>query len=757
MLELVYQNDAGERTEIPLTPDAPVTIGRNPGSSLQTNNKSVSRAHAKIYRSGPDWMVEDLGSSNKTFVNGTEVNKAAFQPGDSIRFGELAAKVQEVADAPAAAQGGGRAEERRRRQEDAERRREERRQRRDASRVDVEAPPQAGETFTPERQAPLRPVPEPVAAEPVRRRREPPKPVVQEPVAEEPLDPREQRRQERERRIAERRASRAGGAPAKKARAPEPKPEPKPKPAPVRAEPKESAREKRQAERERRSRRDVSRNEPSSSAHTSEDDGESGVKLRRAQQEVKTLRGRIEEYQTRIDELETRCRDLESREDRHTEELDGWHERYNRAREQVDHAQQLVEETREDLKEKTEESEELEARVAYLEGDIAGQESSRVEGASLIGELKSKVVQKDRRIDELQRELDLMEYDLRQAREELDSLQDSFNHDNSEQRKLDRELQLLREVISEKENVISELKIEIEDQSREVYDLKMGTGVKDLEEAKRDVLEKYFEKNREVDELNERVMKLEHKLGESRASTEELEDRLEERKDITQHPDYLRKVREVERAQSDMTEAQEEVERLMERLDDFGPEAKGKLDAQINFLERKNDAIQEKLDSATTALATAQENAPDEGVLDSDELRAELHMARSEITDLKEDIERLETDLESAEEKAASAGDSPTAASTAPPESTGEVRAAVVANVAAVDQLESVMDVYTGWKVNINLLKTYVGEASDEAQEGGDISGAVDSIAEVLQVLLGDAGDLKDELKELEAILEKSG
>ena len=38
---------------------------------------------------------------------------------------------------------------------------------------------------------------------------------------------------------------------------------------------------------------------------------------------------------------------------------------------------------------------------------------------------------------------------------------------------------------------------------------------------------------------------------------------------------------------------------------------------------------------------------------------------------------------------------------------------------------------------------------------GGDIKGATDSITEVLQVLLGDATDLKSELKELEGILER--
>ena len=123
MLQLVYQNDAGERVMIPLNPSEQLIVGRNPGSGLQTKNPSVSRKHARLFNDGTDWLVEDLGSSNKTFVNGTEIKQSSFQPGDNIRFGDLAVKIQ--------LGGRRRSAEREAREDEAERRRAERRRRRE--------------------------------------------------------------------------------------------------------------------------------------------------------------------------------------------------------------------------------------------------------------------------------------------------------------------------------------------------------------------------------------------------------------------------------------------------------------------------------------------------------------------------------------------------------------------------------------------------------------------------------------------------
>jgi pSer/pThr/pTyr-binding forkhead associated (FHA) protein len=55
--------------------------------------KGVSRKHAVIHRSGADYTVEDMGSTNGTYVNRKKVQPnvpQAIKPGDELRFGKLA-------------------------------------------------------------------------------------------------------------------------------------------------------------------------------------------------------------------------------------------------------------------------------------------------------------------------------------------------------------------------------------------------------------------------------------------------------------------------------------------------------------------------------------------------------------------------------------------------------------------------------------------------------------------------------------------
>ena len=70
-------------------------VGRAAECQLVLDDPSLSRKHARIRGTGRRLEVEDLGSSNGTFVSGRKIGQATAGPGDTIRFGELAFRVED--------------------------------------------------------------------------------------------------------------------------------------------------------------------------------------------------------------------------------------------------------------------------------------------------------------------------------------------------------------------------------------------------------------------------------------------------------------------------------------------------------------------------------------------------------------------------------------------------------------------------------------------------------------------------------------
>ncbi|MCS5479974.1 FHA domain-containing protein [Corynebacterium hylobatis] len=52
-----------------------VVMGRSPDSDFQLGDDFASARHARLFRRGSDWFVEDLDSRNGTFVNGARIDQ----------------------------------------------------------------------------------------------------------------------------------------------------------------------------------------------------------------------------------------------------------------------------------------------------------------------------------------------------------------------------------------------------------------------------------------------------------------------------------------------------------------------------------------------------------------------------------------------------------------------------------------------------------------------------------------------------------
>lgn len=69
--------------------DAPVTLGRADDSTLVLTDDYASSRHARLVPGDGTWLVEDLGSTNGTYLAGSKVNRPTPVPlGAQIKIGK---------------------------------------------------------------------------------------------------------------------------------------------------------------------------------------------------------------------------------------------------------------------------------------------------------------------------------------------------------------------------------------------------------------------------------------------------------------------------------------------------------------------------------------------------------------------------------------------------------------------------------------------------------------------------------------------
>lgn len=74
-------------TTVPLR-DTGILLGRNPEATLVIDDDFTSGRHARVYLDGNTWYVEDLDSTNGTFVDGERITEPApLKEGTQIRVG----------------------------------------------------------------------------------------------------------------------------------------------------------------------------------------------------------------------------------------------------------------------------------------------------------------------------------------------------------------------------------------------------------------------------------------------------------------------------------------------------------------------------------------------------------------------------------------------------------------------------------------------------------------------------------------------
>ncbi len=87
VVELVLEDETH-----PLEGPGPWGIGRSEENEIVISNPNVSRRHARLLRSENGFIVEDMGSTNGTLLDGAPIDRERIESGDELTFGGVTAR-----------------------------------------------------------------------------------------------------------------------------------------------------------------------------------------------------------------------------------------------------------------------------------------------------------------------------------------------------------------------------------------------------------------------------------------------------------------------------------------------------------------------------------------------------------------------------------------------------------------------------------------------------------------------------------------
>ena len=99
MPKMIVSIDGVVIKEVQLTKDR-TSLGRRPYNDIVIDNLAVSGEHAVLQMSGNEVYLEDLNSTNGTYVNGKAVKKQLLQNSDTVEIGKY--KIKFINEAPGA-------------------------------------------------------------------------------------------------------------------------------------------------------------------------------------------------------------------------------------------------------------------------------------------------------------------------------------------------------------------------------------------------------------------------------------------------------------------------------------------------------------------------------------------------------------------------------------------------------------------------------------------------------------------------------
>ncbi len=285
--------------------------------------------------------------------------------------------------------------------------------------------------------------------------------------------------------------------------------------------------------------------------------------LRRTLADIQAENGRLLQRATNA---ENRIRDME----RNAVADEGLYDKYSQLKEHAQTLSRQLDQEREKFSHKENDALESESKVRELDRRAKEAEDKSADAQERIAGLKVRVTQKDRQIEELQRQYDQLDYEARALKDQVLSLESIINDGNFSNNSYERKINMLQEIIEEKENLIQEKKAELRAKELELRQAQMGVGISGLEDEKRKLLQDFHNAIKRNDELGDRINEQSRQIDTLRKDLDAAKsaaDKKPKEIDVTEHPDFKAKVREVERMREELQQVQRDMAKAELKLE----------------------------------------------------------------------------------------------------------------------------------------------------------------------------------------------
>ena len=234
------------------------------------------------------------------------------------------------------------------------------------------------------------------------------------------------------------------------------------------------------------------------------------------------------ELQEKLDERDQILTDYERRNEYHETVVTGLKDMIDKLKEQLDHQKEQYQECRKDLVASQDEAESLKMELATLKDTLESKGMATSNAETAIADLKVQLTQKNRLVNDLQRELDLAQFSCKEERENVERLKENVDTLNEALEESQRRNRDMKKVVEQHEVMFTELKGNLNDRAREIRQLqdslraKGGGDSAALMQELSQVRETLNRKNGEIELLQKQLKSAEENDMSNHADMEEL-------------------------------------------------------------------------------------------------------------------------------------------------------------------------------------------------------------------------------------------